>query len=106
MAYNDIIHSDSRGDSIKLIGYATVTEVLPNGRLKVKLTGSEEIICAPLLPKHLSIIPKINQGVFVLSASYKKSIAKDQIINGYWVSRVYYFYTKREAIKLFRKENK
>jgi len=85
MVYNDIIHSDSRGESIKLIGYATVTEVLPNGRLKVKLTGSEEIICAPLLPKHLSIIPKIKQGVFVLSATHKKSIAKDQIVNGYWV---------------------
>lgn len=85
MAYNDIIHSDSRGESIRLIGYATVTEVQPNGMLKVKLTGSEEITCAPLLPKHLSVIPKINQGVFVLSATHKKSIAKDQIINGYWV---------------------
>ena len=28
------------------------------------------------------------------------------IVNGYWETRVYYFYTKREAIRLFRKEMK
>lgn len=81
----DIIHSDSRGESIKLIGYGTVTEVLPNGMLNIKLTGSDIIKCAPLLPKHLGVIPKINQGVFVLSATHKKSLSNDQIINGYWV---------------------
>ena len=27
-------------------------------------------------------------------------------VNGYWETRVYYFYTKREAIRLFRKEMK
>ena len=25
------------------------------------------------------------------------------IINGYWEKQIYYFYTKKEAIKLFRK---
>jgi len=81
----DIIHSDSRGESIKLIGYGTVKEVLPNGMLNIKLTGSDIIKCAPLLPKHLGVIPKIKQGVFVLSATHKKSLPNDQIINGYWV---------------------
>lgn len=26
------------------------------------------------------------------------------IVNGYWVTRQYYGYTKREAMRLFRKE--
>ena len=28
------------------------------------------------------------------------------IIGGYWVTRTYYYYTKREAMRLFRQEMK
>ena len=28
------------------------------------------------------------------------------IVNGYWIHQQYYFYTKKEAIKLFRKFRK
>ena len=38
------------------------------------------------------IIDKNNEGAWRIS----------DIINGYWESRVYYFYTKTEAIKKFR----
>ena len=38
------------------------------------------------------IIDKNNEGAWRIS----------DIINGYWESRVYYFYTKAEAIKKFR----
>jgi len=49
-----------------------------------------------MLSCKIMIIDKNREGAWRIS----------DIINGYWVSRVYYFYTKREAIKLFRKENK
>ncbi len=28
------------------------------------------------------------------------------IVNGYWIKQVYYFYTKKEAMKLFRQYRK
>lgn len=42
------------------------------------------------------IIDKNNEGAWRIC----------DIVNGYWETRVYYFYTKREAIRLFRKEMK
>mgnify|MGYP003121681543 CR=1 FL=1 len=42
------------------------------------------------------IIDKNNEGAWRIS----------DIINGYWETKVYYFYTKKEAIKLFRKFRK
>ena len=41
------------------------------------------------------IIDKNNEGGWRIS----------DIIAGYWVTKVYYFYTKKEAIKMFRKDN-
>jgi hypothetical protein len=41
------------------------------------------------------IIDKNNQGAWRIS----------DIINGYWVTEVYYFYTKRNAIKLYKEEH-
>ena len=38
---------------------------------------------------------KIN-GSFIIS----------DIKNGYWFTRVYYFYTKKEAVKMFKQELK
>ena len=40
------------------------------------------------------IIDKNNEGAWRIS----------DIIDGYWVTKVYYFYTKKEAIKMFRKD--
>jgi 5-bromo-4-chloroindolyl phosphate hydrolysis protein len=40
------------------------------------------------------IAEKNNEGAWVVS----------DIVNGYRVSRRYYFYTKREAVRLFRQE--
>ena len=42
------------------------------------------------------IIDKNNEGAWRIS----------DIINGYWQTKVYYFYTKKDAIKLFRKFRK
>ena len=39
------------------------------------------------------IIDKNMEGAWVIR----------DIINGYWEKQIYYFYTKKEAIKLFRK---
>lgn len=39
------------------------------------------------------IITKNYEGAWILS----------DIVDGYWVDRCYYFYTKREAIALFKK---
>ena len=38
------------------------------------------------------IIDKNNEGAWRIS----------DIVAGYWVTKVYYFYTKKEAIKMFR----
>ena len=42
------------------------------------------------------IIDKNNEGAWRIS----------DIINVYWETKVYYFYTKKDAIKLFRKFRK
>ena len=42
------------------------------------------------------IIEKNNQGAWKIS----------DIINGYWETRVYYFYTKKDAIKNYKREMK
>ena len=42
------------------------------------------------------IIDKNNEGAWRIS----------DIIKGYWYTKVYYFYTKKEAIKMFRKFRK
>ena len=42
------------------------------------------------------IIDKNKEGAWRIS----------DIINGYWQTKVYYFYNKKEAIKLFRKFRK
>jgi hypothetical protein len=49
-----------------------------------------------MLSCEIMIIDKNREGAWRIS----------DIINGYWVERVYYFYTKKEAIKLFRKFRK
>jgi len=41
------------------------------------------------------IIDKNNEGAWRIS----------DIVSGYWVTKVYYFFTKKEAIKMFKKEN-
>ena len=40
------------------------------------------------------IIDKNKEGAWRIS----------DIVAGYWVTKVYYFYTKKEAIKMFRKD--
>ena len=42
------------------------------------------------------IIEKNKYGAYVIS----------DIVKGYWIHRQYYFYNKKEAIKLFRKFKK
>jgi len=42
------------------------------------------------------IIEKNQYGAYVIS----------DIVKGYWIYKQYYFYTKKEAIKLFRKFRK
>jgi len=42
------------------------------------------------------IIDKNNEGAWRVS----------DIINGYWETKVYYFYSKKEAVKLFRQHKK
>ena len=42
------------------------------------------------------IIEKNQYGAYVIS----------DIVKGYWIHQQYYFYTKKEAIKLFRKFRK
>ena len=42
------------------------------------------------------IIDKNKEGAWVIR----------DIINGYWEKQIYYFYTKKDAIKLFRKYKK
>lgn len=42
------------------------------------------------------IIERNNQGAWVVSDT----------IGGYWVTRQYYYYTKREALRLFKQEFK
>ena len=34
------------------------------------------------------------------------SILISDIVDGYWIKKVYYFYSKKEAIKLFREHKK
>ena len=34
------------------------------------------------------------------------SLLISDIIDGYWIKQVYYFYSKKEAIKLFREHKK
>ncbi len=34
------------------------------------------------------------------------SILISDIIDGYWIKKVYYFYSKKEAVKLFREHRK
>ena len=34
------------------------------------------------------------------------SLLISDIVNGYWIKQVYYFYSKKEAIKLFREYRK
>jgi len=34
------------------------------------------------------------------------SLLMSDIVNGYWIKKVYYFYSKKEAIKLFREYRK
>jgi len=77
---------DSRdSNNIRIVGYGIVKSILDKGILLISLPGGDSIKCAPLLPKHLSIIPIVGQGVFVISAEHKTSLKKDQIINGYWI---------------------
>jgi len=40
------------------------------------------------------IVEKNREGAWVVS----------DIVGGYWVTRRYYYYTKREAVRLFRQE--
>lgn len=34
------------------------------------------------------------------------SILISDIVDGYWIKKVYYFYSKKEAVKLFREHKK
>ena len=54
------------------------------------------------MKEHMEMMDRIRQGK---NAEFYPSFPCD-IVNGYWETRVYYFYTKREAIRLFRKEMK
>jgi hypothetical protein len=38
----------------------------------------------------------------IIEKNYSGAWVVSDIVGGYWVTRQYYFYTKREAMKLFR----
>ncbi len=82
----DFIKGDSRDqNNIKIVDYGTVKKILPNGVLEISLTSSVIIRCAPLLPRHLYVLPKLEQGVLVISANHKKTTSTEQLHKGYWV---------------------
>ncbi len=40
----------------------------------------------------------------IINKNKEGAIKISDIINGYWVTKVYYFYTRKDAIKLFKQE--
>jgi hypothetical protein len=38
----------------------------------------------------------------IVERQHNGSILISDIVDGYWIKQVYYFYSKKEAIKLFR----
>ena len=40
----------------------------------------------------------------IAEKNYEGAWVVSDIVGGYWVTRRYYFYTKREAVRLFRQE--
>ena len=42
----------------------------------------------------------------IVEKGYQGQLIISDIINGYWVSRQYFGYTKREAVRKFKLENK
>ena len=58
----------------------SVKDVTKSGRIKVKITGIDDnenenslIDCVPLLPKYLTILPKVGECVFVFQYEYNES---------------------------------
>lgn len=58
----------------------SVADVTKSGRIKVKITGLDKnennnslIDCVPLLPKYLTILPKVGECVFVFQYEYNDS---------------------------------
>ena len=58
----------------------SVADVTKSGRIKVKITGVDKnendnslIDCVPLLPKYLTILPKVGECVFVFQYEYNDS---------------------------------
>ena len=38
----------------------------------------------------------------IIERQHNGSLLISDIVNGYWIKQVYYFYSKKEAIKLFK----
>jgi hypothetical protein len=50
----------------------------------------------------------LNEGErnMIIERQHNGSLLISDIVNGYYVKQVYYFYSKKEAIKLFREYRK
>jgi hypothetical protein len=50
------------------------------------------------------IIKHIKRVEMIINKNKEGAIKISDIINGYWVTKIYYFYTRKNAIKLFKQE--
>lgn len=77
---------------IKVGEVRSVTDVTKSGRIKVRITGidvegdNELIDCVPLLPKYLSVLPKVGECVFVFQYEYNDSSPTSSFKNTrFWI---------------------
>jgi hypothetical protein len=89
---------DSRGKRIKLLRVGRVTDNSdPSdiGALKVRIDGvdskeneGEEILCLPLLPRFINVLPDVNQGVFVFSAEHVEGLEITNKSERFWIGPI------------------
>jgi hypothetical protein len=65
---------------IRVAEVISVTDVTKSGRIQVRITGIDEgesdnslIQCVPLLPKYLTVLPKVGESVFVFQYEHNSS---------------------------------
>jgi hypothetical protein len=75
--YNDSTNTNTV-PIIKVGEVISVLDTTKSGRIKVRITGVDDletdstlIDCVPLLPKYLSTLPKVGECVFVFQYEYK-----------------------------------